>query len=654
MEETIEKLPEPAKEAKAPEEIMTNEELYLTALHIEQYRHATYEPDAYYLEGLKRDPDDIRINNAYGLLLLRRGKFEAAGRCFNRAVKRLTWKNPNPYDSETYYNLGLSLWYQGKIDEAYESFYKAYESFYKAIWSNEQQEMDYYYLAAITMIKGNYEEALDFVDKALTKNTRNVKARGLKTVLLRKGGNKDEAMQFIKENLTIDAFDFVSLHECGQNEIMGDEPYNYMETARYYAEWGCYAEAIDILRLCQKPYPMLKYEEAFYSGKLRDWQQVGKCIEAAESWPSECCFPNVLEDIEVLKFAIRHGEKSAKACYYLGNLYYDKKQYDDAVKLWEQSVKLDETFPTAYRNLAIAYYNKQSRVEDAKRYLEKAFALDPSDSRIFLELDQLYMKLSIPPEMRLLNYEKYKDTFTKRDDLFIEYVTLNNLVGEYQRAYDLMMSRKFHPWEGGEGKVTTQYVISLVEQAKQYIEHGEYALAINMLQKALAYPENLGEGKLEGSKNNDIHYYLGLAYERLKSDQKAVESFERAAKGSSDPGEAMFYYDQPADMILYQGLAKGKLGDTKEANRRFYKLIDYGEKHLFDESKVGYFAVSLPDMAVFKADYNRQNQIHCWYLIGLGNLGISNTGKAKEAFSKVLKMDTNHQKARMYSKDLRY
>lgn len=34
---------------------MTNEELYLTGLHIEQYRHATYLPDDYYLEGLKRD-----------------------------------------------------------------------------------------------------------------------------------------------------------------------------------------------------------------------------------------------------------------------------------------------------------------------------------------------------------------------------------------------------------------------------------------------------------------------------------------------------------------------------------------------------------------------------------------------------------------------
>lgn len=33
-----------------------NEELYLAALHIEQYRHATYLPDPYYLEALKRAP----------------------------------------------------------------------------------------------------------------------------------------------------------------------------------------------------------------------------------------------------------------------------------------------------------------------------------------------------------------------------------------------------------------------------------------------------------------------------------------------------------------------------------------------------------------------------------------------------------------------
>ena len=74
----IPKMPEPAKAAKEPAEIMTNEELYLTGQHIEQYRHATYAPDPYYLEGLKRDPGDIRINNAYGQLLMRRGQFKKA------------------------------------------------------------------------------------------------------------------------------------------------------------------------------------------------------------------------------------------------------------------------------------------------------------------------------------------------------------------------------------------------------------------------------------------------------------------------------------------------------------------------------------------------------------------------------------------------
>ena len=121
---------------------MTNEELLLTAQHIEQHRHATYMPDPYYEEGLKRDPYDSRINNAYGMLMLRRSNFEKAKELFRTAIKRLTWRSPNPYTSEPYYNLGLALFYQKKTDEAYDAFYKA-------TWSNEQQEMSFYYLAVI-------------------------------------------------------------------------------------------------------------------------------------------------------------------------------------------------------------------------------------------------------------------------------------------------------------------------------------------------------------------------------------------------------------------------------------------------------------------------------------------------------------------------
>ena len=184
----IPKVPDPAEAAKDPEEIMSNEELFLTGLHIEQYRHATYRPDPYYLEGLKRDPGDIRINNAYGSLLMRRGCFKAAEAHFRTAIKRATWKNPNPYDSEPYYNLGLSLFYQERYDEAFDAFYKA-------TWSNEQQEMSFYYLACIEAMRGNFESALELAEKGLVKNTHNIKARGLRAYLLGRLGRTESGSQ---------------------------------------------------------------------------------------------------------------------------------------------------------------------------------------------------------------------------------------------------------------------------------------------------------------------------------------------------------------------------------------------------------------------------------------------------------------------------
>ena len=101
------------------------EQLFLTGHHLEQYRHATYQPMDYYMEALSREEGDIRCNNAVGLLLMRRGRFAEAQRYFERAIKTQTERNPNPYDGEPYYNLGWSKKMQGDIDGAYDAFFKA-------------------------------------------------------------------------------------------------------------------------------------------------------------------------------------------------------------------------------------------------------------------------------------------------------------------------------------------------------------------------------------------------------------------------------------------------------------------------------------------------------------------------------------------------
>lgn len=649
LEMKIEKAPLPAEAAKQPEEIMTNEELYLTGLHIEQYRHATYEPDVYYIEGLKRDPGDIRINNAYGRLMLVRGVFKKAEEYFRKALERLTWKNPNPYDSEPYYNLGVALFYQEKMDDAYDAFYKA-------TWSNEQQEMSFYYLAAIDCRNGDYTHALEMIEKALVKNSHNIKARGLKGIILRKLGKSDEALIWNQASIAVDPFDFVSHFESATEErkgLMRNFEGNYLQTARDYAESGCYQEAINVLEQYAGNKPMIYYYKAYYYSKLQEIDQAREVLAQAAAAPSDYCFPNKLEDIFVLQQAIQLNSTDAKACYYLGTLYYDKKQYDLAKELWEASVHSDNTFPTALRNLALVYYNKFNLVEQSKELLERAFRLDTDDSRIALELDQLYKKLGKSAEERIAWCEKYKQTMSKRDDMYIEYVTLLNQTGEFKKAHEMIMKRTFHPWEGGEGKVTTQYTLALLEMAKQEMAISDYEKAIEYLQAALQYPENLGEGKLEGTKDNHLNYYLGCAYEAIDERELAKEYFIKASVGTKDPAGMMYYNDQPADMILYQGLAKEKLGSKVEANARYYKLIDYGETHLFDDVKIEYFAVSLPDFMIFNEDWNKRNKVHCYYLMGLGYLGLGNKSKAKEYFEKALELDQNHQNCIRYHQEVK-
>src|SRR5438874_11815890 len=77
--------PETATEPPLPSEIAGNDELFVTGLHLDQYRHATRYPEAYWHDALRRDPGDARCNHALGLWHLRRGEFSLAEQCRRKA-----------------------------------------------------------------------------------------------------------------------------------------------------------------------------------------------------------------------------------------------------------------------------------------------------------------------------------------------------------------------------------------------------------------------------------------------------------------------------------------------------------------------------------------------------------------------------------------
>ncbi|MGV3704715.1 MAG: DUF5107 domain-containing protein [Arcticibacter sp.] len=659
-------IPQPAKAAKSPEETENCEQLFLTGQHLEQYRHATLSPVPYYQEAIRRDPGDVRNNQALGAWYLRKGQFKESEKFFRQAVDTITQRNPNPYDGEPFYNLGLCLKYQGRMDEAYDAFYKA-------SWSSAWQDGAYYSIAQIDLVRGDYKSALEHIDWSLDRNARNGKAYVLKALALKKLGKYIDALEIIEEGLKRDLFNIGLLlqkADCLGNvgeEDKAKESINLLErrsrssanTLLEYAAdlaWcGEYEEAIQMLSYAQaeeRNNPMLFYYEGYFNQLAGRTDLAKSCFSEGSEADSAYCFPNKLEDILVLQMALQLNPADAMAAYYLGNLWYDKRQYEQAISAWELSASLNHGFPTVWRNLGIAQFNHLQNSKNALQCFERAYLLNQDDHRVLMELDQLRKRLNHSPGKRLEFLNEHRHVAIHRDDLYLEMIALCNFHGLYDKAHQLISSRIFHPWEGGEGKVTGQYVYSLLGIARACIWNGNYSSALAYVEAAQRYPENLGEGKLSGARENDIFYWLGRAYEGLKQISEARDCYQRAVEGLSQPGAAIFYNDQQPEKIFYQGLARYKLGDKAEAEQIFNDLIQYGEEHLNDKIKLDYFAVSLPDLLVFSDDLSMRNRVHCLYLQGLGQLGLHQHENAQRIFNTILGMDAMHLGAKTHQEIL--
>ena len=450
----IRPIPDAAEASLSPQDTKTIDQLYLTGLHLEQYRHATWSALDYYEEALRREPLDYRCNMQMGLWYLRRARFDKAETYLQTAVKVQKKRNPNPYDGEALFYLGVAKTYLGAANTAHNCFWKS-------TWNKAWADAGYYEAACISSSSEHWEEALDELERALISNSHNHQARALKAVVLRKLGRKDEALAWINESYKIDPFNYVCMFEehllTGSSEplermveLMHGNIYNYHETAIDYMHAGQMDESAQVLQTAidkgAEESPLTYYYLA-YTSKV--FEAIEYRQKAAQVNP-DYCFPNRLEDAYILRgFELIPFIKDPRAPYYLGCLYYDKRQYDLAIENWEKAAKLDPEFPTVWRNLALARFNKQNRQDEALEYMEKAFHLDETDSRILMELDQLYKRLQKPHQERLDFLQQYPQQIAQRDDLVLEEITLLNQLGRYEEAMQKLDAHVFHPWEGG-------------------------------------------------------------------------------------------------------------------------------------------------------------------------------------------------------------
>jgi tetratricopeptide (TPR) repeat protein len=637
-------IPEPATAARPPGEIGSVEELFLNGLHLEQYRHATYAPEPYYEEALRRDPGDSRCNTAMGRRLLHCGKFRAAEPYFWRAIARLTLRNPNPCDAEPYYHLGRCLKYQGRDAEAYDAFAKA-------TWNDAWKGAASFQLARIDSRRGDFVRALEHLGPAVNFAFRahDAQVRHLRGALYRRMGRIEKAKQEIMYSLAVDELDLGAVFEGRKLGLREHAETHFdaggqraLELALDYAHAGLFEEAGEVIREVGGAEPMAFYFAAWFRAQAGDEAGARAVLDEAAALPPDFFFPNQVECVPALETALRLRPDDWKAAYGLGNFWYAHRQYEDAIACWERCRSVNPTFPTAIRNLGLAYFNKRGEVDKALEAFETAFALDPTDARVFFELDQLRRCLNHAPEARLERLEAHRDLVERRDDLTIELVTLLNAGGRHDEALAILLGRTFHPWEGGEGKPAGQYVAVLIGLARAHLRAGRPGEAVACLTRARTYPADLGEGKLPGARENHVLYWLGRAHVARGEEAQARQCWEEASAGLSEPSEALYYNDEPPEMIFYQGLALRAVGREDEARRRFEALRGFGRRRLDEPATIDYFAVSLPDFLVFEDDLDRRSQIQGNYLTALGDLGLGRHEEAARGFDRVLELDCSH------------
>lgn len=617
-----------ATEPPLPEEISGNDELFITGLHLEQYRHATRCPTLYWREALRRDPGDSRCHLAMGRWHLRRGEFSLAEEHLRKSIQRLTRRNPNPYDGEALYQFGRCLRFLGRDGEAYDAFYKA-------TWNQAWTAAAHHRLAEIDCARGDFAAACDHLARTLRLDADNLKARDLLVMAGTRLGRDMSAD--LAETLALDPLDHWA-RWLAKDGFAADSQ-TCLDLALDFANAGFFGDALQVLAAAPAgplagTAPMIHYYRGWI---LRRSGKSGAAEFAAGSKAdAEYCFPARLAEQTILEAALAANPDDATAHAALGHWLYDRRRHREAIGHWEAAVKADPGNAVVWRCLGIAWFNVSRKPAKARSAYRKAVAAARGDARLVYEQDQLAKRLGDAPEKRLKALLKSGGLLETRDDLAVELCALFNQIGQPEKALAILTTRNFQPWEGGEGGPLGQYVRAHLLLGRS--AGGDEAVA--HFRAALDAPRNLGEAKHLLANQSDIHLLLGDALHETGRGDEALAHWKTAADARGDFQEMSVRAF--SEMSYHSAIALRRLGRKKAAKELLENLLDHARQLAKTEAKIDYFATSLPTMLLFDDDLQETQRIAACFMEAQARAGLGQNGKARRILRGIVETRPHH------------
>ena len=606
----------------------------MVGLRLEQFHNGIVDPMPYYNEALRRDPSDLRVNTVVGIRLGRQAKFIEAEEHLRRAVARTTRNYTRAKDVEPHYYLGIVLKEQGKLKEAEDELWKA-------VWRDGYQRAGYTELATIRCLRGDYVRALELIDKALDVGARSSKARTVKAYILRKLGRGEEAEGELDIAAQVDPLDVWSvaercfLHDKADWALAtlehdrGDRLQQMLEVVTDYAKLGAKEEALALLSQAEKaagPYasPLVLYYAGYYCQMCGDTDNARALYGRAAAMSTDYCFPFRHETLKVLAAASELCPNDANTWYYLGNLCYHLDQRERGIASWEEAIALAPTHGLALRNLGFAYGRiPEKRALAISRY-QAAIKADPENAACVIELDKLFEKTGLSADERLAFLEENLAAAQKSDPAMLRLAYLYNETKQYDKALDILTTRRFHVWEGAAA-LHQPFVDACLLRGLARLATGNAEQALQDFQLASTYPDNLQAGRPgDAGQSPKTCYYTAKAYQAMGDANRAEAALHRALEGRVTGGE----------MNYYRALVCRELGDVEGEAQQQYRL------------KAAIEALAQPVPVNAYAKFGGENtpkerlsnrSAESAYLKGLAALAEHDVGSAKKWFEETLK-----------------
>ena len=619
--------PQPRQKPKPPEEIQSVDELWVNGVHIEQYKDAVALPDSYFLEGLKRDPLDIRCNTSMAKLMYRRGRFAEAVPYLEKALMRAAGRNPNPYDPECYYQMGI-------IHKQLNRNQEALQCLKRAAWSYAWKSAALLQSAEIETEQGDYQTAMEDLDVSLRTNSKSLRALALKSALLIRLGKKDEAEKVAFQARKWDPLDsasYFTMFMCGDKgtgellvSILGDKAGAYLDLAEIYLSSGLYGEGIKALSLCRHDTALVAFYHAYAAGRLGQHEDKEGWLKKADRLPLERVFPNRPFDFRVLEYAVQ-SSNSAIAPYYLGCMYYARDTNQLAAEYWQISVRRNPDFADAHRALSQAMFETFDDRRRAKDEITKAFELS-KEPGILYEMYQLYKVLGTKDDALIQLLRENMRITEKRQDLLLEYIGLLNKTGHPEEAKKLLEEGSFYTYEGGEGKTPQMHAYTYIVLGRKALKAGKAREALDLFKEANEYPERYHEGRRYQQRDAHRHYFIAKGYEVVGDMDQYRKELEIAA------GQ----YDDLSESQYFKGIAMDELGDCAGAAKLFTNMKTAAEGILKNET-LQYF-LGFPAAPPFEQSPKRTIEKMGLSALFYGQMGLGELEQAKETAGKIQKL----------------